>query len=109
MSGKGSRPRPISVDHDTFNDNWDRIFGKKSPDPVQAEIDALRRMRDSRSEGQRQTEAWLKDEHYDQDTPPKLICPKCHRDRFKEPCALLAYPARMFQECPMQGTAYETK
>jgi hypothetical protein len=28
MSGKGSRPRPISVDQQTFNDNWDRIFGR---------------------------------------------------------------------------------
>jgi len=28
MSGKGSRPRPFSVDHDTFSDNWDRIFSK---------------------------------------------------------------------------------
>lgn len=29
MSGKGSRPRPFSVDRKTFEDNWDRIFGKK--------------------------------------------------------------------------------
>lgn len=27
--GKGSRPRPISVDQDTYASNWDRIFGKK--------------------------------------------------------------------------------
>lgn len=26
MSGKGSRPRPLSVDHDTFANNWDAIF-----------------------------------------------------------------------------------
>ena len=30
MSGKGSRPRPFSVDRKTFNKNWERIFGKKS-------------------------------------------------------------------------------
>jgi hypothetical protein len=24
--GKGSTPRPLSVDQKTFNDNWDRIF-----------------------------------------------------------------------------------
>jgi len=27
--GKGSNPRPFSVDQDTFASNWDRIFGKK--------------------------------------------------------------------------------
>ena len=27
--GKGSSPRPFSVDRKTFSDNWDAIFGKK--------------------------------------------------------------------------------
>ena len=27
--GKGSKPRPYSVDKKKFDDNWDRIFGKK--------------------------------------------------------------------------------
>jgi hypothetical protein len=27
--GKGSAPRPYSVDSDTFQDNWDKIFKKK--------------------------------------------------------------------------------
>jgi hypothetical protein len=31
MSGKGSRPRPYSVDKKTFDSNWDAIF--KKPDP----------------------------------------------------------------------------
>jgi hypothetical protein len=30
--GKGSKPRPFSVDQETFNDNWDRIFKKQSWD-----------------------------------------------------------------------------
>jgi hypothetical protein len=30
MSGKGSKPRPFSVDRKTFESNWDKIFGKKS-------------------------------------------------------------------------------
>lgn len=30
MSGKGSKPRPYSVDRKTFESNWDRIFGKKT-------------------------------------------------------------------------------
>lgn len=29
MAGKGSRPRPYSVDLNTFDNNWDNIFGKK--------------------------------------------------------------------------------
>lgn len=29
MSGKGSRPRPFSVDRKTFASNWNKIFGKK--------------------------------------------------------------------------------
>jgi hypothetical protein len=28
--GKGSRPRPYSVDKDTFVNNWDKIFSKKN-------------------------------------------------------------------------------
>jgi hypothetical protein len=28
MSGKGSSPRPFSVDQDTFASNWDRIFAR---------------------------------------------------------------------------------
>ncbi len=30
MSGKGSRPRPYSVDQKTFDNNWDRIFNKSN-------------------------------------------------------------------------------
>lgn len=29
--GKGSKPRPLSVPRKQFDDNWDRIFGKKQP------------------------------------------------------------------------------
>jgi hypothetical protein len=31
MSGKGSKPRPLSVPRKKFDDSWDRIFGKKPP------------------------------------------------------------------------------
>ena len=31
-AGKGSKPRPFSVDQKTYNDNWDKIFGKKNND-----------------------------------------------------------------------------
>lgn len=30
MSGKGSKPRPLSVDREVFSDNWDKVFKKKS-------------------------------------------------------------------------------
>jgi hypothetical protein len=30
MSGKGSKPRPFSVDRKTYESNWERIFGKKT-------------------------------------------------------------------------------
>ena len=29
MNGKGSDQRPRQIDKKTFEDNWDRIFGKK--------------------------------------------------------------------------------
>lgn len=32
--GKGSKPRP--VDKKKFDENWDRIFGKKKEDPLDA-------------------------------------------------------------------------
>lgn len=40
-AGKGSQPRPKEVDHNTFADNWDRIF-KKTPDekPVDDVVDS---------------------------------------------------------------------
>ena len=43
--GKGSNARPFEVDHQTFVDNWERIFGKKSPkevDDSQAEDEAFK-------------------------------------------------------------------
>ena len=32
MTGKGSKPRPMSVTKSAFDDSFDRIFGKKQPD-----------------------------------------------------------------------------
>ena len=42
--GKGSSPRPFSVDKKTFDNNWDKIFGKKTPqemDDAKAEDEAF--------------------------------------------------------------------
>ena len=36
MSGKGSRPRPFSVDQKTFDNNWDTIFKKDKSMQVRA-------------------------------------------------------------------------
>ncbi len=33
--GKGSSPRPYSVDQKTFADNWDKIFSKKTPQEIE--------------------------------------------------------------------------
>lgn len=38
MSGKGSTPRPFSVDRKTFESNWDKIFGKKSKKKITEKI-----------------------------------------------------------------------
>jgi hypothetical protein len=48
--GKGSNPRPFSVDQTTFDNNWDRIFNRKKP-TVQEQFDR----------------AVVKDEYYDFD------------------------------------------
>lgn len=41
MSGKGSRPRPYSVDKKTFDDNWDRIFKKNEYQDILSTEDAI--------------------------------------------------------------------
>ena len=33
MSGKGSSPRPFSVSHKTYSDNWDKIFKRNDMTP----------------------------------------------------------------------------
>jgi hypothetical protein len=37
--GKGSDRRASSVTHDKFQENWDRIFGKKDITPPTAKVD----------------------------------------------------------------------
>ena len=46
--GKGSAPRPFTVTQDEYADRFELIFGKKK-----------------KSEGEKQAEAFLKDEYYD--------------------------------------------
>lgn len=46
--GKGSRPRPYSVDQKTFDANWDNIFNKKK-----------------KSDQEKFDDAIMKDEYYD--------------------------------------------
>lgn len=38
MSGKGSAPRPYSVDRETFAANWERVFGKGARPTVPADL-----------------------------------------------------------------------
>jgi hypothetical protein len=46
MAGKGSKPRPMGVDRETFNANYDRIFGNKNKAQNQREqaLDELTRL-----------------------------------------------------------------
>jgi hypothetical protein len=37
--GKGSAPRPLSVDQETFGSNWDRIFSKKREREISSEVE----------------------------------------------------------------------
>jgi hypothetical protein len=37
MSGKGSKPRPFSVPRKKYDENWDKIFGKKKEDKKSTE------------------------------------------------------------------------
>jgi hypothetical protein len=39
--GKGSRPRPYSVDQKTFDSNWDAIFKKKTEEEIINEVSKL--------------------------------------------------------------------
>jgi hypothetical protein len=39
MSGKGSKPRPFSVDRKTFESNWEKIFGKKNKNKTAEKFD----------------------------------------------------------------------
>jgi hypothetical protein len=34
MAGKGSKPRPYSVDRKKFEENWELAFGKKKQEPT---------------------------------------------------------------------------
>lgn len=29
QAGKGDKPRPYSIDHETYESNWERTFGRK--------------------------------------------------------------------------------
>lgn len=40
MAGKGSKPRPFSVDTNTFDSNWETIFGNKKKQSVIEEVSA---------------------------------------------------------------------
>ena len=42
MSGKGSRPRPLSVDRKTFDKNWDKIFSNKNTKDTSKKQDSVK-------------------------------------------------------------------
>jgi hypothetical protein len=49
MSGKGSLPRPLSVDQSVFESNWETIFGKnpQETDDAKAEDEAFSKIENS--------------------------------------------------------------
>jgi hypothetical protein len=51
--GKGSAPRPLSVDNETFNRNFEAIFGKKHENSPSAECPVA----DTREESKEQESA----------------------------------------------------
>jgi hypothetical protein len=55
--GKGSSPRPFSVDQKIFNDNWDRIFNRKK-----------------QTDKEKFDQAVIKNEYYDLDEEDKTGC-----------------------------------
>ena len=56
MSGKGSKPRPYSVDQKTFDSNWDSIFNRKK-----------------KTDQEKFDEAIMKDEYYDKLTTEEAL------------------------------------
>lgn len=41
MSGKGSKQRPMKVDRETFEQNWDLIFGDKEKESKSKESEII--------------------------------------------------------------------
>ena len=56
MSGKGSKPRPYSVDQKTFDSNWDSIFNRKK-----------------KTDQEKFDEAIMKNEYYDKLTTEEAL------------------------------------
>lgn len=56
MSGKGSKPRPYSVDQKTFDSNWDSIFNRKK-----------------KTDQEKFDEAIMKNEYYDELTTEEAL------------------------------------
>jgi hypothetical protein len=55
--GKGSSPRPFSVDQTTFDNNWDRIFNRKKSTDLEKFDQII-----------------MKDEYFDLDDDEKTGC-----------------------------------
>jgi len=56
MSGKGSAPRPFSVDNETFKRNFDAIFGKTNEQFNQDSSGAKRSVAEAGTEARNETE-----------------------------------------------------
>ena len=63
MSGKGSKPRPFSVDQQKFSENWDRAFGSKNFREMQQDLTELN------SDGNRDRGRYGEDLQYESGNP----------------------------------------
>lgn len=88
--GKGSNPRPFSVDQTTFANNWEQIFGKKHREPSEEEIGAYN---DERLVTR-----------YDKISAdkPTCYCYNCNKDRLDE-SGLAPYVTTRMIVCPQCG------
>ena len=83
--GKGSSPRPFSVNQEQFASNWDTIFGKKSTfKDLEEEADERARMAELKF------------------AKPHCYCYNCNKD-YTEPGSVFPYVHSIMIVCPECG------
>ena len=46
MSGKGSKPRPLSISHKEYRERWDQIFSKKDKEKHETQMEEIESIKD---------------------------------------------------------------
>ena len=52
MSGKGSKPRPLSISYKEYRERWDQIFSKKDKEEHEVQMEELDSTEDETKENQ---------------------------------------------------------